>query len=304
MHLLKYTIKKERLMNRLSLVLLLAILGCFQLTAQEFSGGFRAGINFSTIRGPLETSSSGSDLEEYRFSNGFHVGATANLFFNDYFGLRAELLYSQKGTDYNYNGESFWILNTQDESRIYATGNRNTSLSITNSYIDIPFMAVGRFGRLEVSGGFNLGILVSSRGSGELSFSGQTERGTPVDPFIIALEFNYFDDALQRTDANDFELRDIEGKVVVIPKTLGVNYQEIESTDKLFRPIDLGLIGGLAFFLNQGLYVGMRVNYGLSDLTRMERDVSRKELDEEKNFIFRDDNDRNLTLQASVGFSF
>ena len=304
MHLLKYTIKKERLMNRLSLVLLLAILGCFQLTAQEFSGGFRAGINFSTIRGPLETSSSGSDLEEYRFSNGFHVGATANLFFNDYFGLRAELLYSQKGTDYNYNGESFWILNTQDESRIYATGNRNTSLSITNSYIDIPFMAVGRFGRLEVSGGFNLGILVSSRGSGELVFSGQTASGTSVDPFTIALEFNYFDDTFRRTDINEVDIRDIDGQTVEIPRTLGANFQELEGDQKLFNTLDLGLIGGLAFFLNQGLYVGMRVNYGLSDLTKTESDPSRRTLDEDNNLIFRDDKDRNLTLQASVGFSF
>ncbi|MCB0615727.1 MAG: PorT family protein, partial [Phaeodactylibacter sp.] len=61
---------------------------------------------------------------------------------------------------------------------------------------------------------------------------------------------------------------------------------------------------GLAFYLNQGLYVGLRVNYGLSDLTRTERDVSRKELDDSNNFIFREDKDRNLTLQASVGFSF
>ena len=291
-------------MNRLSLLLLLTVLGFFQLTAQEFSGGFRAGINFATISGPLEVSDSGNDLEEYKMSTGFHVGATANLKFNDYFGLRAELLYSQKGADYNYTGESFWILRTEDDARIYATGNRNTALSITNSYIDIPFMAVGRFGRVELSGGVNLGILVSSRGSGELTFSGQTAAGSTVDPFTIALEFNYFDDALRRTDANDVELRDLDGKTVVIPKTLGVNYQDLESNEKLFRPIDLGLIGGLAFYLNQGLYVGLRVNYGLSDLTRTERDVSRKELDDSNNFIFREDKDRNLTLQASVGFSF
>ena len=291
-------------MNRLSIVLLFALLGCFQLTAQEFSGGFRAGINFATINGPSEVSNSGSDLEEYKFTNGFHVGASANYFFNDYFGLRAELLYSQKGTDYNYNGESFWILYTADDQPIYATGSRNTSLSITNSYIDIPFMAVGRFGRIELSGGLNLGILVSSRGSGELSFSGQTAAGSTVDPFTIALEFNYFDDAFQRTDINEVEIRDIDGKTVEIPKTLGANFQELEGDQRLFNTIDLGLIGGLAFYLNQGLYVGLRVNYGLSDLTKTERDPSRRSLDDANNLIFRDDDDRNLNLQASVGFSF
>lgn len=291
-------------MNRFLLVLLLALLTCFPLTAQEFSGGFRAGINFATIRGPLEMSSSGNDLEEYKFSNGFHVGATSNLFFNDYFGLRAELLYSQKGADYNYDGESFWVFYTADDQPIYATGSRSTSLSITNSYFDIPFMAVGRYGRVELSGGLNLGILISSRGSGELAFSGQTAAGSAVDPFTIALEFNYFDDAFQRTDINDVETRNIDGKIVEIPKTLTANFQELEGDQKLFNTIDLGLIGGLAFFLNQGLYVGLRVNYGLSDLTKTERDASRKELDDSNNLIFRDDKDRNLTLQASVGFSF
>lgn len=291
-------------MNRLSLVLLLAILAHFPLSAQEFSGGFRAGINFATINGPSEMSASGNDLEEFRFSNGFHVGGTVNYFFNDYFGLRAELLYSQKGADYNYNGESFWILYNENDEPLYLSGSRNTSLSITNSYIDIPFMAVGRYGRLEVSGGLNLGILISSRGSGELIFSGQTQAGTTVDPFTIALEFNYFDDALRRTDADDVEIREIEGETVTIPKTLGSNFQELEGDQNLFNTIDFGLIGGLAFFLNQGLYLGMRVNYGFSDLTKTDRDPSRRELDEGNNLIFRDDKDRNLTLQASVGFSF
>ena len=291
-------------MNRLSLVLLLAILGWFQLSAQEFSGGFRAGINFATIRGPLEMSDSGNDLEEYKMSTGFHVGATANLKFNDYFGLRAELLYSQKGTDYNYNGQSFWILYTEDDQPIYATGDRNTSLSITNSYIDIPFMAVGRYGRVEISGGASLGFLVSSRGSGELTFSGQTAAGSTVDPFTVVLDFSYFDDTFRRTDIDDVEIRDIDGKTVKIPKTLTTNFQELEGKQDLFKTIDLGLIGGLAFYLNQGLYVGLRVNYGLSDLTKTEQDPSRKELNEDNNLIFRDDKDHNLTLQASVGFSF
>lgn len=291
-------------MNRLPIVLFFAILGFFPLTAQEFSAGFRAGINFASISGPSEMSSTGSELEDYKFSNGFHVGATVNYFFNDYFGLRAELLYSQKGGDYNYNGESFWILYTEDDEPLYLTGSRNTSLSITNSYIDIPLMAVGRYGRVELSGGLNFGILVSSRGSGELVFNGQTASGTPVDPFTIALEFNYFDDTFRRTDIDEVDIRDIDGQTVEIPRTLGANFQELEGDQKLFNTLDLGLIGGLAFFLNQGLYVGIRVNYGLSDLTKTESDPSRRTLDEDNNLIFRDDKDRNLTLQASVGFSF
>ncbi|HQU58238.1 MAG: PorT family protein [Phaeodactylibacter sp.] len=291
-------------MYRNLLLLALALVAFLPLSAQEFSAGFRAGLNFATIKGPLEMDDSGNDLEEYTLKSGFHVGGMANLKFNDAFTLRGELLYSQKGTESKYLGQSYWIFYTADDIPVYATGDRNTTLSITNSYIDIPITAVGRLGRLELSGGFNLGILVSSRGAGELTFSGTSAGGAPVDPFTIALEFNYFDDTFQRTDLNDVEIREIDGKDVLIPKTLTSYNQIVEGNDKLFNTLDFGLIGGLAFYLNQGLFLGLRVNYGLSDLTKTNRDISRKALDSSKNFISREDDDRNLTLQASVGFSF
>lgn len=290
-------------MYRIILFFALPLLACLPLSAQEFSAGFRAGLNFATISGPLEMDGDGNELEEYTLKSGFHVGAMANLKFNDAFGLRGELLYSQKGAEYNYLGQSYWIFYTADDSPVYATGNRNTSLTLTNSYIDIPLSAVGRLGRLELSGGLNLGILISSRGAGELSFSGQSAAGSPVDPFTIALEYNYFDDTFQRTDIEDVEIRSIDGKEVLIPKTLGAYYQASEENDRLYNTIDLGLVGGLAYYLNQGLFLSFRINYGLSDLTKTRQDISRFTLDPGRNFIFREDNDRNLTLQASVGFS-
>ena len=269
--------------------------------AQEFSGGFRAGLNFATFNGPSETGADGGNLEEYSLGSGFHVGGMANLRFTDQFSLRGELLYSQKGAAYKYAGQSFWIFPTVDGEQLIATGDRSTVLSITNSYIDIPIMAVGRFGRIEISGGFTTGFLVSSRGSGELIFSGTTDNGSIVNPFTIALDFNYFQD---REDVGEVELREIAGKTVEIPKTLSAYYEELENSERLFQTLDLGLIGGVSFFINQGLFLGMRVNYGLSDITKTNRDFSRLSLDEENNYIPLDDIDRNLVLQASVGFSF
>lgn len=301
---LSFKLKKQN-MHRIILLFALALLASLPLSSQEFSAGFRAGLNFSTINGPLETDDSGNDLEDYTIKTGFHVGAIANLKFNDIFGLRGELLYSQKGTQYSFVGPSYWVFYTANDMPVYATGNRNTTLTVTNSYIDIPVTAVGRLGRLELSGGLNLGILISSRGTGQLSFSGQSAGGSTVDPFTIALEFNYFDDTFQRTDATDVETRRIDGKDVLIPKTLGAYYQTTEEeSDKLFNTLELGLIGGLAFYLNQGLYLSFRANYGLSDLTKTNQDISKLSLDASRNFIFREDDDRNLTLQASVGFSF
>jgi hypothetical protein len=273
----------------------------FIITAQEFSAGFRAGLNFATINGPSEMSAEGSELEEYGLGSGFHVGGMANLKFTDEFTLRAELLYSQKGVAYDYAGESFWLFNTQDDQPLLATGDRSTTLSITNSYIDIPIMAVGRFGRLELSGGLSVGFLISSRGSGELNFRGSTASGAVVEPFIVALDFNYFQ---ERADANDTELQNIGGRPVEVPRSLNAYYELVDQGERLFNTVDVGLVGGAAFYINQGLFLGLRVNYGLSDITKTERDFSRRELGEDNTYIQLDDDDRNLVLQASIGFSF
>ena len=89
-------------MNRFSLVLLLAIPGWFQLAAQEFSGYFGQHQLRATIDVLLGGKRQRQQPEEYKMSAGFPSCGIPTWKFNDYF-MRAELLYSQKGTDYNYN---------------------------------------------------------------------------------------------------------------------------------------------------------------------------------------------------------
>lgn len=280
---------------------LLFLLFSTTLAAQEFSAGFRAGLNFATFIGPSEVDTEGSDLENYTLASGFHVGGMANLKFTDQFTLRGELIYTQKGGNYEFNGPSFWVFDATDGSTLVAEGERSTLLSITNSYIDIPIMAVGRFGRFEVSGGASVGFLVSSRGSGELRFNGSTRRGTPVDPFTVALDFNYLQG---RADTDEFNSQTVEGKNLLVPSSLSAYYQFADGGVNRYNTLEVGLIGGAAFFLNQGLFLGLRAQYGLTDVTSSESDVSRYQLDESDNYRPLSDDDRNLVLQVSVGFSF
>jgi hypothetical protein len=291
-------------MRRISLLIAFALLGLLPLQAQKISAGFRAGLNFATISGPLEMDDNGNELEEFSYKSGFHLGGMVNVKFNDVFSLRAELAYSQKGTEYNYLGTSYWIFDTANESNVYATGTRNTTLTVNNSYLDFPITAVARLGRVELSGGFNFGILATSRAAGELTFSGLSDGGTAIDPFTIALEFNYFRQSLQRIDVDEVEIRRVDGQDVIIPKVLGAYPQDLGEGERLYRTLDFGLVGGLSFYLNQGLFLGLRVNYGLADVTKSGRDASRYKLDTDKKFIFRNDDDRNLNLQASIGFNF
>ena len=67
------------------------------LSAQGFSGGFKAGLNFSTFDGDAEVDESGNILETFNNTTGFHVAATFAYAFTDLFGVKADLMYSQKG---------------------------------------------------------------------------------------------------------------------------------------------------------------------------------------------------------------
>ncbi len=282
------------------------MLSLLPLAQAQFSGGFVAGLNFATISGPSEMDANGQSLDNYSYRTSFHLGGRFNYKFNDILGVRAEILYSQKGGQYTYDGDSYWVFLTEKEDvYVYANGTRSTSLSINNSYLDLPLMITARFGRLEIAGGGYMAYMVGSRGSGELTFSGVSEGGQTVDPFTVALDFNYFNDNFQRDDIGEVENRIIDGETVLIPKSLGTEYQiNVDSEERLFRRFDYGLKGSIAVFLNEGLFLGFRVQYGLSDLTRTERDISRYRLDANREPVYLDHDDRNLLLQASIGFNF
>ncbi len=285
-------------------------IGLFVLAAlapargQEFSGGFRAGLNFANFDGPIETDVAGNELEEYNTVTGFHIGAVFNYAITDLFGLRGELVYSQRGAEFNFEGPSYWIFQTTDDQEVFSTvGTRITILDITQSYIDLPMMAYGRVGRFEFLGGVVPSFLISSRGSGQLTYSGTTVEGSQIEEFTAALDFNFFQDNFNDTPDNTVT-RNLDGKLAIIPQVLGANFTNLDEDEEVFTFFDLGIVGGVSFYFNEGLYVGGRFNYGLLDITREERDVSRVSLDEDRNYRFRDDFDHNLNWQASIGFLF
>ena len=283
-----------------SLTFLLTVMG----QAQEFSGGFRAGLNFSTFDGPLEMGPGGNALEEYSYTTGFHIGGVVNMRFNDYFGLRGEFSYSQRGAQYGFDGPSFWLFETTSQDELLVTGNRNVVLTVSNSYLTIPVSAFVRVGRFEFSGGAGVGLLLGGRGDGELRFSGTTSKGTPVEEFVTALDYNYSNDYFGRSDFREDVPVELDGIVVLAPLNIGAYYESQGGKKNLYKPLDLFVHGGLNFYLNRGLFIGGRLVYGLTDITRMVQDISFLGLDENNEFVKLDHKDRNITIEASIGFAF
>ena len=281
----------------LALFLLAPLVG---LQAQ-FSGGFRAGLNFISFDADSEMNE-GMSLEDFRRTTGFHVGATFAYAFTDLVGVKADLMYSQKGGEVRYQGPSYFYLynDAADAEGLRIAGDLDSERDVLNSYIDIPVVAYYRLGPLEIEGGVSAGFLVNSRASGSATFTNVVlPDGRPIADVSYNYDYNYFND-------------DIGFEAIVEPNESRTGFPAVidayynsEDDRPLYRRLDFGLVGGAAFFLNNGLYLGLRYQYGLTDASRGENDLrlTRTEGVSEREYNT-EDKDYNRVIQASVGFRF
>ncbi len=295
-------------MNRLGLVCLLFVFS-LSLSAQELAYGFKVGLNFSTLLADSETDADGMNLENFEYNSGFHVGAAVIYRITDLVGVRGELLFNQRGVKYSYEGPSFQIFMDNLGNQILSqNGNRRYFLETVNSYINIPLTAYYKFGgKVEVYGGVDVSFLVGSSAVGEFTYTG-TVPGFPDVDEVFELDFNYFsNDVASKTTINEgTEIVSIANNStsIDIPRRLGAYYLDYEEKDgSYYNILDFGLVGGLAFYINRGLFVSGTINYGLTDTTNNFYDISRFESNGLE-YIPRDDRDTNLSFQASIGFSF
>lgn len=290
-----------------NLLLVICILFVTQLSAQKFGYGFKAGLSFSTILGPLEQDDQGKNLETHKYNSGFHIGAMAHYTFNDIIGTRIEFLFSQRGNKYLFEGDAYQRLLLPNNEEIFILGTQDKLVNVTNSYIDLPVSVFARvLPWLEVSGGLSFGFMTNSSGAGELVFNGISPDGLAVDEYTIALEYDFLKDlpgGVGNSDNETIEVN-IDGDNVILPKSFGAYYSN--STDletPLFNKFEMGVVGGASIFLNQGLFLGLKVYYGLSDITNNNADPVLHKRDE-NGYIFNNDVDHSLSFQTSIGFSF
>ena len=275
--------------------------GAVQSQDDKIGFGFRAGTSISKLDGPLETGPNGEELEEYTNARGFHIGALMNYKMTDLFGFRGELVFSQRGTKYNYTGPSYYVLGRGTISMFTIYGTRDQDLNVSNAFLDIPIMAYYKFGSFEISGGVNTGILMSSTAGGSTNFS--DNQGTAYQPFEVGLNHNYKKD--EAGGASETLLTVVvNGLPLTVPETV-MAYYEFETKEKnWYNTVDFGLVFGAAFYINEGLFLSARYTHGLGDVDQNTYDVSFKELNPDGSFIYRNDKNESRSWQFSVGFSF
>lgn len=275
----------------------------FALQAQV-SIGFKAGLNFSNMDGDLEMDAQGNPVETIKSSTGFNVGALVNYSITDIFGLRTEFIYAQKGRVINYDGDSYFVFDPTPTDPIIASGNRNLELDVINSYLEIPFLAYAKFGKIEVMGGAYVSALIGSVADGSLTFTPSSRQGNNFDAAEFTLDYRYRRDEAGEGDGT-IKALSVNGRGVDVPSSLGAYYEYSSVDNSLHNLLDFGVIGGLSFYLNDGFFINARLEYGLIDTTDDSVDVSYFDLPQANNQLsFRNDTDRNFTIHTSVAFRF
>jgi len=289
------------------LIACLVISGSAISQSEKIGFGFRAGASISKLDGPSEIGPNGETLEEYSMARGFHIGAAVNYKMTDLVGMRAEFVFSQRGTIYNYDGPSYYVLGRYNTSTAIIGGTRRQKLNVSNVFLDVPITAYYKIGSFEILGGINTGILMASTAGGSTDFDGiSLQSGNPTNPatFKVNLNHNYKKDKPKGASETTFDVT-VDGSFPkAVPETV-MAYYEFETKDKSwYNTFDFGLVVGAAFFINEGLYLSARYTHGLGDVDQNTYDVSLQSLNQDGSFIYRNDKNESRNWQFSVGFSF
>lgn len=291
-------------MKKLFFLFLIAL--CTNLSAQH-RFGVRAGLNYANFSGELEAG------ENYEWASGFHFGINYTYQFSEVFGLRGELLYTQKGSRQTFfSTESFQdvITISGNTGSFLERGTVDLAIRHTQNYFSIPITAQLQLtDKWELFGGLSLDLLFAPSAGGTLFFESADQ---PQNiRYELRLDYNYRNDNAGEIPFNSQSQQTsllIEGEPSSIFRVRGAYYDyttaELEATGKLYNFLDASVILGTNFFLNKGFYVGVRGELGLFDKTNSAIDFSRNMLDVDGNFIERDDKDISQNISLSFGFRF
>jgi len=292
------------------LLVLIIVLCCTLATMDaQHKFGIRAGLNYSKFTGELELN------EKYDFSSGFHFGFNYTYQLNTTVGLRAEILYTQRGTKQSIKDDAIYNLirpiSTGAGGGIVEIGQADYNMGITLAYFSFPLTAQLRVSdKFEVFGGVSLDLLFSPTGGGTMRFTTDPDE---ID-YLISFDNNYRTDepgAIPRFTERQTSSQILNGESTQIYKIQAAyyNFTETQLNDrgKRFKFFDTNLVLGFNYFINSGFYLGLRGEYGLFDVTNDRMDVSLREINDNGNtvsYIYRADKDRSRSLSLSFGFRF
>ncbi len=265
---------------------------------------FKVGLNAARVVGPSEEDANGAALESWRNTTGFLLGIGLGYAVTDAFGVRGELLYSRRGGKYTFEGDSYRLFR-HSAGTIEARGRSRYLINVQNTYLDLPVLAYARWKNVEFSAGVYGGLLIQSTGEGALTFSGgrTVPLGNPVADLEFNLQHNYRKDKPGGGNFSETVRVQVDNRTVDLPKTMGAYFDHPGDAGKLYRALDYGLLGGVAYYLSSSLFLSARLQYGIADITNSKGDIAKSQTDNGQ-ILYRDDKDHNFLWQFAVGFGF
>ncbi len=260
-------------------------------SAQKAKFGIKAGLNIPTILNSESEKDASGNLDKTEVSPGFQVGLTAQLPFNDVFGAQGELLYTTRGGVYKYDGPGSLNMKLTGSTTgdIYnVTGNMRYLVRYSNGYVEVPLMLYAKpVKHLKIELGVSPMFLIGSTGQGEALLSKGVFGTTPLrgkDTVIsVAINADYlgYNDKGQQyipaptqQGAPTEQIISAQGDNYTLPTRVGAYYFNTNrSGGNTFKTFDLAANLGVSYFFTTGLYLNLRANYGLLDITPQEQDV-------------------------------
>jgi len=290
---------------RISIFAALCTLISLSGEAQSYNIGIRAGLNQSKLTGPVDPNFG----EKRGLSGGFHFGVNFQWNFNEIIGIRSEVLYTQAGGTYEMESPNgFYVFDLPNAPSFVLRDTSRVKLEMSNAYIQFPqTLHVKVSEKIELFAGAYVGLLINPVATGTIEFGGPNF--TQEHSFIQGLNFNYFSD---RDPQNGFFNRGtapilirVQGQDDDIPSI--VNSQDLwnnGAASSRFLSVDYGLIGGATYYINRGLYVMGRVEFGGRDITRNSTDYSFKEVNDSGALVYDSEKNKHLGIAVSLGFRF
>jgi hypothetical protein len=303
-------------MNKFLILISLLILTTVSiLQAQpKLSWGLKAGLNFSTILGENLTDEAGNSLETRKAMPGISIGPTLTIPLNDKLALLTELQFTQRGIKYRYQGDSWRIYSVSDttfNNTIYTSGTERLAINVTNAYIEVPLIVYYKTKKWRLGLGGSLNWLVSSGGIGESVYKGNYQ-GSQLDSMLTTMQPNYIKDDPREASGLLIRVTTNNGTPIqpggLYPQSVGAYYEYEQTDGYYYNRFDVGAVANLTYMLSKGLGIGVRATYGITDVTNSYYDFDRRAPQDAANSnynkVLRNDKDHNLTIQASIGFSF
>ena len=292
-------------MRKLRIVLSIwCLVGITATNAQEYNFGIRAGLNFSKFDGP--TTKTEAVIEQFGYSNGFHFGITFDYNITDLFSLRTEFLYIQNGSEYTYEGDSYYRVFVDANNTVTERGSSVLRLDRSNAYLSVPLLASYKISpKFTIMGGVYGGMLIQPTGGGTLEFN-SFDRPNEIS-FTQTLDYRYNSDLVMEGTSPIRPIGVIvDGQKVNFPKSAGAYFQyfENEKNGNLINRWDAGVTGAVHYFLNKGFYIGLRADFGLMDITNDQVDRSLLDVNEDGSLIFDSHKDTHFGIHTSFGFKF